>query len=177
VAYKVHWLALRYKCDVIYLTLVDDLERMLSVSRYMATMKATTSDQALHVDWEIVETSHWLEKLQTLIYPGDILGVQEEQNAKIGFLQTIPLEEFLKTKFKNQVISIFGFYHPEKEQIARWLHSLLFWAGIAIIMAIFTLLEIRIDQGMQGVGRSVILMVMIGLELGSIFAWNNYTSR
>jgi hypothetical protein len=46
-AHKIHWVALREHCDVLYITLVDNFDRYLQKSRSMATMAAVTASTFL----------------------------------------------------------------------------------------------------------------------------------
>jgi hypothetical protein len=176
-ARKVYSIAQSEDRDVLYLTLVDDDEKMIAVSRSMATMKAVTAGQWLVVNSRLTGTGHWLAALREIYRPGDMIVCHEEQSVKDGFLRTQPVSEFLRATLKAPVRIISGFYHPQKVQAVQWLRGLLFWLGCLVILAGFTLLEIRLDQATAGAAHTWLLMVALVFEFGSVWVWNIVTSR
>ncbi len=172
-AHKIHWMAIRDACEVYYLTLVDDYEKMLAVSRCMATVKAVTAGNWLVVNSRVTETKEWLQTLRDIYRPGDIIVCHEEQLVKQGPLKTIPASEFLRETFHLPVYTISGFYHPQQVQVRHWLVSLLFWIGCLVILGIFTLLEIQMDQVAQGITRVMVLTFLVLFEVGAIWTWSS----
>jgi len=176
-AHKVHWIAIRDRCDVLYLTLVDEYEKMLTVSRRMATMKAVTSDDWLFVNTMVVETSGWLKTLREIYQPGDILVCHSEQLVKNGLFGTIPIQEFLQASLKAPVATLSGFFHPQRAQVRQWLQGGLFWIGCLAILGGFITLGIEMDHQAQGFARTALLIVGIMIAIGAIWVWNNLTNR
>ncbi len=172
-AHKIHWMAIRDACEVYYLTLVDDYEKMLAVSRGIATVKAITAGNWLVVNSRVTETKEWLKALRDIYRPGDIIVCQEEQLVNQGPFKTMPVSEFLRETFHAPVYTISGFYHPEQVQVRHWLVSLLFWLGCLVILGVFTLLEIQMDQLAQGITRVTVLTFLVLFEVGAIWTWSS----
>lgn len=176
-AQKIYWLAARSGCEVTYLALVDDEDEALTITRHMATMKAVTAGNTLAVDSVVASTAHWLKTLRGIYRPGDRIVCHAEQSVKNGFLKTLPIDEFLREALETNVITISGFYHPQQIQMRRWLHGLITWVGFLAILAIFTLLEIRLDPVFHGSAGKLLLGAIFTTEVGSIWAWNNISGQ
>lgn len=176
-AHRIYWLAVRDRCDVLYLTLVDREEDLLAASRSMATMKAMTAGDVVAVQSKIVETGSWLTALRSTYRPGDRIVCHEEQSVKNGFLRTQPVYEFLRKAFDAPVLSLSGFYQPQRMQIRRWRDSLVLWLGFFIILAAFTILEIKLDDTVHGLTGKILFILVMVIEFGAILAWNNLRSQ
>lgn len=176
-AHKIHWLALRERCEVFYLALVDDEEQLLAMSRSIATMKAVTAGNWLIVNSKVTETKHWLSALRDIFAPGDIIVCHAEQSVQAGLFRTEPISDFLHRALHARTIVIDGFYHPAQVQVRRWFHELWYWAGFLFIIALFFAIEITLDQAIQGAGRILLLMLVLCIEFGAVLAWNNYSRR
>jgi hypothetical protein len=176
-AQKIYWLAARSGWEVIYLALVDDEDETLTITRHMATMKAVTAGNALVVHSVVTGTAHWLKTLREIYRPGDRIVCHAEQSVKNGFLKTQPIAEFLPEVLATNVITISGFYHPQQIQMRRWFHALVTWLGFLAILAIFTLLEIKLDPVFHGFAGKLLLGAIFTVEVGSIWAWNNISGQ
>jgi hypothetical protein len=176
-ARKIHWIAIRERRDVLYLTLVDNVEKLLNVSSCMARVKEVTSGNWLVVNTNVTETKNWLKTLREVFVPGDMIICHEEQTVESGFFQTIPMEDYLRSNFQGPVGVVAGFYQPGKVLVKNWLVSFLFWMGFLTIIAVFALLEFRLSLEIKGFTRSILLMMVIFFEFGAIWAWNRITNR
>jgi hypothetical protein len=161
----------------LYLTIVENYQNTLQARRYMATTAATTTGDAVRVSWLLSDSSNWQQKLKELHSPGDILVCQQEQWVRDGTLKTIPMSDYLKIKYQAPIIALTGFYHPQREQIRRWVTSLIFWIGSLLILGLFTFLEIQVDQKMLGFERAIMLFLCILAETGTILFLHNLTNR
>ena len=175
-AHKIHWVALREHCDVLYITLVDNFDRYLQKSRSMATMAAVTGSNILAAHTKLVEAPDWLETLRETIRPDDIIICNQEQMAKKGWFGILPLGEFLPTILENRIILISGFYNPVQEQLKRISSQFWYLASFLIILALFTALEIFLDQHLTGAVRLILLCAVVCVEFGAIYVWNNLIS-
>lgn len=174
-AHKVFWMALRNQCNVLYLALVDDDEKMLSVTRCMTTMKAVTAGNRLVVNSKLAQTALWLKTLREVYRPGDRIVCHQEQSVKNGFLKTMPISEFLHNALDVPIISISGYYHPQRVQVSQWFRTFVAWLGFLLILLSFTALEIRLDYLFQdGLGKALLCILVI-FEIGAIWAWNCIT--
>lgn len=176
-ARSVHQLARQNQADVFYLMLVDDDEQTLQISRALATMKAITADGNLSVGSRLVSTPDWLAALRSIYRPGDTLVCQAEQTVRNGFLRVRPLDEFLVDLLPAPVLTLHGFYHPQRQQIRDWTNGLLHWAGFLLIIAAFTLLEIKFEPTVHGTVHAIVLGVFITAEFGAVLLWNRITSH
>jgi hypothetical protein len=171
-AYKIHGMAALEQRDVLYLTLLEDDQQRLSISRRMATMKAATCGELITVYSKLAFRGEWLATLQELYSPGDMVVCQSEQTVKTGFMRMVPIPVFIKENLHMPCRGFSGFYHPWKIQTRLWLFSLLFWLGCLVILGAFTFLEIRIDNDIQGIARMVLLLMAIVFEFGMLSIWS-----
>jgi hypothetical protein len=171
-ANKVYWLGIREHREILYLTLVDESERRLTVSRSMATMRAVTSGNGMPVTAVLIETSTWINALKGIFRPGDVIVCQDEQTVKDGFFRTIPLRDFLVESFDTTVIPLSGFYQPQNLQVKTWLKEMVFWAGALFLMAGFFTIDIHFARYATGIARTALAIIGIALELGAILAWS-----
>ncbi|MHC1783775.1 MAG: hypothetical protein AB9891_13645 [Anaerolineaceae bacterium] len=176
-ARRIYWLGNKNHYAILYLTMVDDFESTLTISRHMATMRALTSDNSLSVDSILTETRTWLKTLKDEIKPGDILVCHAEQSAKRGLFKTISLFDFLNESFQNQIITLSGFYHPQAAQINKWLHGLIYWFGCLVLLAAFFAAGIQIENLSQGLVRNIMGIIGVAVEIGAVVAWTKIASR
>lgn len=171
-AHKVYWLAIREQREVLYLMLVDNDEKMIAISRSMATMKAITAGNCLVVNLKLVETNDWLRTLREIYQPGDRIVCHEEQLVIKGFLKTEPITKYIREKIDAHAISLSDFYHPRPVQITDWFRNLIAWFGFLVILAGFTALEIQLDHSFPGTLGSVLLAFLVIFEIVAIGAWD-----
>ena len=176
-ARKIHLMASRSHCDILYLTLLINNERMLSVARSMATLKAMTSGNGVLVQSKLVNRTQWLKTLRDIYQPGDQIVCHEEQFIAIGFFRTSPIREYLCNEFAVPIITLSGFYHPQKALFKLWFSSLTTWVGFLFILGIFTFLEIQVDGRLNGVTGKALFFILILVEFGAVWAWNAIISR
>ena len=172
-ARKIFRMAQHNSSDVLYLAFVQEEELMLSVARGMTTMKALTTSETIDVNVCMTNSNHWLQVLRDEIEPGDTIVCHAEQMIRDRLFKTIPIQDFLKKEFSEAVISITGFYHPWQMLSRKWLYSLLFVIGCLVILFGFGALEIQIDQEVEGITRTILLIIVMTLELGVFWAWNH----
>jgi hypothetical protein len=176
-ARKIHWMATRDRQEVLYIALVDREEKVLSVTRSMATIKAITANNWLVVHSMIVPANIWLKSLLDVYTPGDTIVCHAGQVVKAGQFRTKPLDEYLRSVHSASVICLEGFYHPQKVTINRWLAGLIFWVGLLVILFVFGFLEFQVDLAVAGFLRTLLLLVIVFIEFGLVWAWNNFSNR
>lgn len=173
---QIYQMAMRERREVFYLALVDGNAKMLSATRSVATFKALVSGGRLSSASRVVEASHWLETLREIYRPGDMVVCHSEQQVRSGLFHTRPASEIVRAELHAPVSTVSGFYHPERLQVGNWLHRLIYWAGLLAIVSLFFLLEIRLDQGVHGAARSVLLGALLLATLAAGIAWNRIGS-
>lgn len=172
-AHNIYWLAEQESRNVLYFTLVEDEQHRLQISRRLATMKALTANTRIRTSSKIVPVNNAMRILPQIIQNGDRVVCPPELSVKTGFLRQIPINTYLQEKLHLAVMPIPGFYKPLRVQTQHWLHILAFWAGCLLLMVLFTYLEIEIDQQLQGVIRSILFYLSLGLEFSALLAWNH----
>jgi hypothetical protein len=141
----------------------------------MATMKAITAGGGFDVQSKLVRTMYWLKELRSIYQPGDRIVCHQEQTVKNGFLKTVPASMFLHDVLHYPIITISDFYHPQQDQLMRWIRASVAWVGFILILAGFTALEIRLDSLTSGAYGKVLLFIILLIEVGAIWAWNLIT--
>jgi hypothetical protein len=175
-AHKIHHMAANRHCDVFYLTLLDDEDRYMTVSRSMATLKALTADRDIIARSKLVRSPLWLKTLSELYRRGDQIVCNQEQMVETGFMKATPMADWILRRFHAAPLTISGFYNPEKAQVRYWLHHLVTWLGFIVILGAFTLLEVKVDaQGSSTAGRALFIL-LIAVEYGAVWAWNRVIS-
>lgn len=172
-AHKIHWLSMTEHQDVIFLAISSDTERILSLSRTITTLKAEIGADWLTVTPKMTTIDEWLSTLKEIYQPGDKIICHEEQTVKAGFLSTKPAGDFLRDTFGASVQTVSGFYHPEKAQVKEWVSTGIFWIGCLVVLALFTLLEVQLEQNIHGLLRTIILTFLVLVEVGSLLAWSS----
>ncbi len=176
-AQKIHRMASRTQSDVLYLTLLNDPDQVLSVARGIATMKAVTESNLIKAGSVQVPRSHWFEKLQQVCLPDDTIVCHSEQTVKLGLFQTQPTAEYLTQIQTNPVVTVEGFYHPQQTFLKSWLRGMLFWLGAVAIVVGFTLLELQADLAFPGFAHKLVLAAILLIEFGAIWFWSQIIHR
>ena len=176
-AREIHLMAFQSQCSVLYLTLLSNNDRMLSVSRNMVTFKALTSGNEVLVQSKLVDRSRWLKALRDISKPGDQIICHEEQCVSSGFLRTVPMRDFLCHEFTAPIVALSGYYHPQSIQLKQWVSSLLTWAGFFLILGMFTFWEIQMGNQLSGSNSKLLFLILLLVEFGAIYAWNTITSH
>ncbi|MHB0988115.1 MAG: hypothetical protein ACYC3P_05535 [Bellilinea sp.] len=176
-AQKIHWMAARAQNDVLYLALLDNPDNSLTAQRGIATMKAATESNLIRVGSVLAPTARWFEKLQEVLRPGDTLVCHAEQEVKQGFLKTVAMPEYLAGILTAPVVTVEGFYFPQRVMIKGWISGLLFWLGALVILAGFTFLELQADTAFPGFAHKLVLGAVLLVEFGAFWLWSQIVRR
>lgn len=176
-AQRIHWMAARSEKDVLYMTILDEPENYLTVSRGLATMKAVTEADFIRATSTQVPAGLWFKKLQQIARPDDVIICHTEQQVKLGFMKSVPLTEFLAQNTQLQVIAVDGYYHPQREAVAGWLRAIVFWIGAALILAGFTYLEVEAGAFIPGLASKLVLFIILAFEFGAVWVWSRINNR
>jgi hypothetical protein len=174
-AQQVRWLALQEQCDVLYLAIMDQDADELSTRRFLATLEALSSDPMFEVSSRRVAAPDWIKAIYSVYQSADRIVCHEGQLAPAGFGKGVPLDGYLRQEKHLQVHTLNDFYPHEKSYSLDWLRGIGFWLGSLAILALFSLVEFRVDHVMGGMTRMLILGVLLALEAGLIFELNKYT--
>lgn len=176
-AKRIYGMAQAGRYEVVYLALLSHPENLLALERSLAALRAITSADGIPVSSHIAPSTAWEKPLRELVRPGDALVCTAEQRVARGLTNSEPIQAVLERSFQSTVIVISGYYRPAVFRAKRLLLNLVLWAGFAAIVAGFTLLEIQLDQAVHGAARTVILLMLVSIEIGAVYAWNNYSQR
>lgn len=176
-ARKIHHIADQECLSVLYLVLVNDADKMLDVSRSIATMKAVTSASSLIVESKLIEPGNLLQTLQMRTYPGDMIARLDEPTVASGYFQMVPASEFLASDGKAPVSLYSNGSQQSQDQSQSWFYPLLSLLGFFVIIVAFTWLEMSLNLSSQGGLQKLLLIILFVIELGALFAWNKWMSR
>jgi hypothetical protein len=176
-AQAIHWMGANENCSILYLVLVERLENMLTISRNMATMKAVTSANGLHVSAKTVLSTDWLKTLEKVIRPNDIIVCQEEQTVLNGRFKPKSLGDYLSVKFNNPIHTMSGYYHPVQTMAKKWIHELIGLMGILVILGVFTWLQINGENALDDPYASIYIMITFIIEMGLVIVWHKFIFR
>jgi hypothetical protein len=70
-----------------------------------------------------------------------------------------------------------GYYHPHWQQMVRLIRSAAFWVGALAILAGFTRLEFQADAAFPGFAHNLVLVVILLIEFGAVWAWSLLNRR
>lgn len=171
-AKRIYALAVRDRRDVLYLTLLEKHDNILTTSRRIATTKAVTESDTVHVGCTQVPTGRWLQKLNEILRPDDTIVCHDLQYVRQGVFKSLPISEFLKTAVSNEIVLVRGYYKPQKVIVMEWVRSTVFWLGSLGILGGFSLLELQVTASMKGVSNKLALAGMLALEFGAVWIWN-----
>lgn len=174
---KIHWLAVQDKYKVLYLTIVESLEKKLTTDRSMVTMKAFTSNNVLRVDSLVILSNEWEMILERAYQPGDMIVCQAEQSVYKTFLHGLPIGKYVEEELNLPVTFLSGFYNPQNEIIKKIIKNLIFWAGSISIIVLFFFFSVDASQGNNLVIKSLAGILMMILELCAIWVWTRLFSR
>lgn len=173
-AQELYRLGTQSDSPIIYMVVVNREENMATVIRNMATMRAVTAANRLMVEVKTALTSDWLVMLRKLVKPGDLVVCQEEQTVKIGKFKTSPVCDFLTNQISNPIHKLTGFYHPIRSGLKNWLHETIGLVGLLAILAVFTWLQIELDQSLTKPLSSIYIIITFCFEVGAVVVWNKF---
>lgn len=174
---KIYQMAARDQREMFYLALVDGSTKMLAATRSVATLKALVSDGRFNAASQVVEASRWMAALREIYRPGDMVVCLTEQQVRSGLFRTVPASDVVRDELQAPVRTLSGFYHPEQVQIGQWLGKAAYWAGLLAIVGVFFFLEVRLEQTVFGVARTLLLIVLLLLALGAGMFWNKISGQ
>jgi len=174
-AHMIHWMAFQKKCDVIYLTSEDCNDGSLALSRDMATMKAVTAGNGLSAQWIQAGPADWLTRLHEIYRPEDEIMCNEEQTIGHTFLQKVKLYDLVKETTTADIHLVSGFYPTQEVKRKKGIPEALTWMGFLGIIALITWLQIQVDATIHGTLSTVIVLILLCIEFGAIWVWNNIT--
>jgi hypothetical protein len=100
-----------------------------------------------------------------------------EQIEPYGKLRDRSLKLVLAEEFSNPVSMLTGFCEQEKPAaLFHWPKQLIAWGGFLLILAVFSLIEFRVDHLVKGTIGQLLLIVILVVEFGLIWFLNTITN-
>jgi hypothetical protein len=166
-------LAVNYQLDVLLITIVANIDESMSARRRLTTIAAMTRDSHFKVEKQIVFSNRWEKALRPYWHQSDMILCPAEKTIEHLFGKKTPLSQALSDRLKASVYTFSGLYKPAtNKRLPFWLRQIPFWLGFFIIISIFFYFEVDVDQGIHGwVGQTLLVIVML-IEIGFIYAWN-----
>ena len=174
-AHTIHWTAFQKNCDVVYLTVEDSNDGSLALSRDMATMKAVTAGNWLNVQWIRASSTDWLARLEEIYQPEDEILCDEKQTLDHGLLSKVKLHSLESETTADDLHLDAGFYPTRAAERKKGIPGFLSLMGFLAIIALFTWLQIQVDGAVQGTLGTTIALLVLCVEFGAIWVWNNIT--
>lgn len=154
--------------SVQFIGLYADAADEPSLRRDLVIMSAMMKDHKVSTEVEVLFGKNWVEMVKSRWQAGDIVVCFDEQ--RIGLLNQ-PLSQVLQTDLDIPVYIIYG---PEPRKISQgWLSQVTLWAGCIAIIVGFFLLQVRIDQFIQGSAHTIVFAFSVCIEMLLIWIWNN----
>lgn len=172
-AEKVYQMALREHYDVLYLAFVEDSDNRMAVLRHMATLSALTAAESVVVKSVLIRSDDWIRKLKEYYHSGDRIVCLAGQTIRNGWSKKISVRSLVEKSLDAPIVTLASVYHPWKATSRKWLYGLVFWLGCLVILAGFSLLEIQIDRGIQGLARTALISIALVVEFGAFWVWNH----
>lgn len=171
-AKHIHDQAMLEKRDVLLLALITDRADDLSAARLLTTLESAIRDNFVQVKTCQILEKAWLVGLTDVYRPGDRVLCAAEQLVHQGRLGNIPLSEAIDQLLGAPVTALEGYYQPAPRALPAWLRSLIFWTICLGSIVAFFGLEGAVDTQVMGFVRPVLLLILLGFEMGLILIFN-----
>jgi hypothetical protein len=148
--------------EVLFLSIVKDIDNKLGVERNLATLAAITRTKHIQTRYATFFTRNWYEALKQIIKSGDLIICHEEQYVTHRINRKQSLKAWLTSKLSTPIISIAGFCNEENINSSKWLYPIIIWSAILITIILFSAFEISVDHMVKGwIGQVVLIMILI----------------
>jgi hypothetical protein len=164
-------LASNYRLDVLLLSVVKSVEESMSAARRLTTLAAMIRDAYYKVEKQVVFEHSWQKGIRPYWRQTDMILCPLESEVKNGFGKQIRLCELLSRDLKAPVYTFSGLYSAGKSTIPIWLSKIPYWAGFILILCLFFIFEVNVDELSKGLVGQILLMMVVMFEIGLIYVW------
>lgn len=171
-AYRAHWLAVQNDCAVLYMVVHEENWDALAAARGMATLCAITSANSLVVGWNDTTPADLLSSLRGVFRPGDHLACSPNQRLPVSRQKLISVMDVIKFKFDAPLHLLTGIAPVMERPKGAWLQGLAVWLGFAVILGLFSALEVFVDRSLVGAAGKVLLLSLVLVEFLALWGWN-----
>ncbi len=160
------------KVPVVYLAIAGDYESEMSLRRRLALLAAITRDKHVPVEIHIAHNRSWVDALRVFTQPGDIILSHDGQTARKGLVGTEPLCDQLGRCLTAPVYRLTGYVQDESKKTSPFLRIFLSAVLLGLILVGFFALDAQVINQLKGTFQQVMLMILLFIEIGAIWAWN-----
>lgn len=171
-ANRIWSLAAATELDVLFIGTAGRGNDEYAMRRLLATLAAATRDSRLRVDTKLVEGQNWLRAIRGLWQEGDLIICHQEQNITGWGFKRLPLAEALVVNLSAPVYVLTGFCPELPEDEPGPAGRLLDWLRPFLIIAVFCLLQIQIEQSLTNWLYYVLMILSILVELALLAIWH-----
>jgi len=168
---KIHQMALVDEREILYFAIYAE-DKKLEMERWLTTLEAITRSPQVKVQSTLIKNDIWVEKFMTELRPNDVIICPDGFRQKTGYFQSAPLQQYLSSQVSQNVRVVPGTYRTISNQFVPWLRIAVFWIGFLVILLGFGILEINVDNMIQGFTRPLLLLILLVMEIGAIYTWN-----
>jgi hypothetical protein len=166
-ARRVWQLAASRGASVLYVGLGHDPAHELSLRRRLPTLAGLTRDPQVLVDYQVLPGNDWIHRLREVWRPGDILACRSGERARPG---GDLLSDVLSRAISNSVWILTGLPQaPESPSRGGRLRGLAYVLSLIAVIAVFLVVQARIEVDTQGWVRSGLLSGSVVIELGLLW--------
>ena len=170
-ARRVWTMALRGRSEVLYVTLVHDVDDEARARRSLALIASITRDDRLRVATHLAFQSNWLKALRPLVQPGDAIVCMAEQTVKRIGRSALPLSDQLTAEF-GEVVRVLEGISVEQQLPRPEVWPLIRNAVPFAIVASFLELQMwATTQLVRGAASNTVLALSVVVEFSLIWLW------
>lgn len=153
---------------ILFLSLCRDAMQELALRRQFVALAALVSDGRVHAEAKVEIGTSWVDAVRNHYQAGDMVVCHAGQRA--GFLHR-PLSQILESNLK---LPIYILNDSDQQQFrSNWRSEVLGWTGSIGIIAIFSILQVRIVRLPDDWIQSALFILSILPEFWLLRAWNN----
>lgn len=161
--------------SVLLLGVARDAASEAALRRSLVTIAAflEANSRACAPEIRIEQGRDWISKVRAILAPGDMLACYSEGRA--GMLER-PLSDVLASGLSMPVYTFAGL-RGEGGRRPSILAQVVSWAGSLGSIGAFMLLQARIVIGIQGWPQSVLLLITLLAEVGTVWLVNSLSAQ
>lgn len=169
VTHSIWELANAHHARVQFLGLCKDADHEASIRRRLVMMSGMAQDVNLQIESKVEYGKDWVKVIKSNWKDGDMLVCFREHNA--GGLRG-PLSKILEEQFQTSVYLLSGLITQEYGR-PNWFSQFYAWAGSIGILAVFFLVQVRIEPQADWAHESL-MYISILAEVGLLWIWNSF---
>jgi hypothetical protein len=152
-----------------FIGLYENPVQEMALRRQLAGMSAMLGSAGIYTETEALAGNDWAEVVRARWQVGDLILCFAEQ--RVGSLKR-SLSSILQSSLDAPIYILSGAY-THRELSSNWWAGIFAWGGFIAILAGFFLVQVRIHHLMDGLGRAVLVLISVCLELWMVWVWNN----